>query len=97
MTYQEQFEYCQRIGRHTRPRESLLWFIRIFFPIAVGLSVFIAWHNSLVGVPTAFHIVMRATIAFIAFGGGIIVFYVKVIRPAMQAAKDAAVKDGDET
>lgn len=97
MTYKEQFEYCQRIGRHTRPREFLLWFIGMFFPIAVGLSAFIAWHNSLVGVPTVFHIVMRAIIAFIAFGGGMIVFYFKVIRPAMQAAKEAAVKDGDET
>lgn len=98
MTYKNQFEYCQLIGRHIRPRTSCLWFLGIFLPIASVLSAFIAWHNNLVTDPTAIHILMRGFIAFAAFGVGMIVFFFKVISPAIAAAaQETEKKDGDGT
>ena len=53
-------------------------------PIAIGLSIFVGWHNDLVGEPTPIHLLIRATVAIAAFGVGFFVVFHKVFKPAIQ-------------
>ncbi len=93
MSYKQKLEHSARISRHIDRRKALAWFVGIFFPITLVLSAFITWHNHLVGTPTVFHVLIRAAIAFAAFGVGMIVFFLKVIRAAVLAA---AAEEEDE-
>jgi len=96
MKQKEQFEYWQRVGRHVKHRHFFAWFLGISLPIAVGLSFFIGWHNELVGEPSPVHLLMRAAIALVAFGAGMILFWHKAFKPAIRAEREEAEgkKDG---
>ena len=96
MSYKQKLEHSASISRHIDHRKALAWFFGIFLPIGFALSAFIGWHNYLVGTPTGFHVLMRGVIAFVMFNAGLIVFYIKVFRPAIIAAA-AEEEDEDAT
>ena|GEM_PF-5044337 len=87
MKQKETFEYWQRVGRHMNHRRAVAWFLGINLPIAIGLSLFITWHNELVGEPTPMHLLMRAAIALAAFSAGLILCWHKTFKPAIRAER----------
>lgn len=96
MRRKTQFDYWQRVGRHIRPGHFFAWFLGINLPIAFALSAFTGWHNNLVGQPGPVHLLMRASIAVGAFGAGMIVFWHKVVKPAIRAEKEEGRRGPDE-
>ncbi len=90
MKRKEELKYWQRVGRNVRPARFYAWFLGFFGPIAIGLSFFIGWHNDVVGKPTSLHLLMRAAIALAVFVAGMILFFHKVINPAIRAEKEEA-------
>jgi len=88
MNKKEHLAYWNRVGGNVNQRRFFAWFIGINLPIAIGLSILIGWHNELVGEPNPMHLLMRAAIALAAFGVGLILFFHKVFRPAIQAEKE---------
>jgi hypothetical protein len=85
MNQREQIAYWQRVGCNINHRHALAWFMGVNLPIAIVLSIFVGWHNALVGEPTAMHLLMRASVALAAFGVGFFLVFHKVFKPAVQA------------
>ncbi len=96
MKRKEQFEYWQHVGRHVNHRHLFAWFLTINLPIILGLSYFTGWHNELVGNPTPLHLLMRAAVASVAIGVGMMLFWYKAMRLAIRAEREKAEGDSDE-
>ena len=92
MRDESRFRFNQRVARRIRPARALGWFLGVCLPIALALSLFIHWHNGVVGPPQPIHLLIRALIGLVAFGIGLFIVWWKVIRPVIRAIE----KEDDE-
>jgi hypothetical protein len=74
--------------RHIKPARFFGWFVVIFVPIALLMSVFIQWRNAAGGPPQAGEIVLRSIAALAIFFVGGVVHLWFVLRPAFRAASE---------
>jgi hypothetical protein len=90
MKQQDPFDYWRRIGLRVSPPRLFAWFFGINLPIAIMLGAFMHWRNGIAGEPSPLQMLMLMAIAFVAFSAGMIVMWYKVLKPAIQAEREAA-------
>jgi hypothetical protein len=86
------FTDAERVVRHIKPVRFFGWFVAIFLPIALAMSIFIQWRNAVVGPPQPREVVLRSIIAAIVFFAGGVVHWWFVFRPAFRAASQEKLR-----
>jgi hypothetical protein len=93
MSFKQAIELNQRVAKYIDRRRFFGWFVGLAVPVTVAMSLFIAWHNDLVGPPQPRHLMLRLAVGSIAYGMIVIIVYWKVFRPAMRKALEEAEHD----